>query len=122
MTRLAPIIFAGLILGGTAAVAALAQDTYAWTPDTRVTIQPTSQPGAVAEVVFLNQEVHTAFAYAFPLTLDGLTVSVAVEINAEGAADRYTVTPPDGFIAWPDSLLVPENGAGVIYIMDEAIG
>lgn len=116
MTRLAPIIFAGLILGGS--VAALAQDTYAWTPDTRVTIQP----GAVAEVVFLNTEVHTAFAYAFPLTLDGLTVSVAVEINAEGAADRYTVTPPDGFIAWPESQLVPENGAAVIYIMDEAIG
>jgi hypothetical protein len=92
MTRLAPIIFAGLILGGS--MAALAQDTYAWTPDTRVTIQPTSRPGAVAEVVFLNTEIHTAFAYAFPLTLDGLTVSVAVEINAEGAADRYTVTPP----------------------------
>ena len=122
MTRLAPIIFAGLILGGSMAVAALAQDTFAWSPESRITLQPTSQPGAVAEVVFLNTEVHTAFAYAFPLTLDGLTVSVAVEINADGPADRFTVMPPEGFIAWPESLVVPENGAGVIYIMDEAIG
>ena len=122
MTHPGYMIFGGLFIGGSMAVAALAQDTYAWTPDTRITLQPTSQPGAVAEVVFLNTEIHTAFAYALPLTLDGLTVSVAVEINADGPADRFTVTPPEGFIAWPESLLVPENGAGVIYIMDEAIG
>jgi hypothetical protein len=42
-----------------------------------------------------------------------------MEINAQGgAADRMTVTPPEGYIAVPDSVLVPENGAGVIIIYE----
>jgi hypothetical protein len=119
---LIPALLLG-ILAWVVAFAAFAQDTFAWTPDTRVTIQPTAQPGAVAEVVFLNQEIHTAFGYTFDLTLDGLTVTVVMEINAAGgAADRMTVTPPEGYIAVPDSVLVDENGAGVIHIYEDAIG
>jgi hypothetical protein len=103
--------------------AAAVAETYAWNHETHVTIQPTAQPGAVAEIVFLNTEIHGQFAYAFDLTLDGLTVSVAMEINAQGgAADRMTVTPPEGYIAVPESVLVPENGAGVVHIFEDAIG
>lgn len=121
MTR-APMFFAVLLFVGVFS-AAVAQDTYAWDDNTRVTIQPTSKPGAWAEVVFLNSEIHTAFGYTFDLTLDGLTVSIAMEINAQGgAADRMTVTPPEGYVAVPDSVLVPENGAGVVHIFEDAIG
>jgi hypothetical protein len=122
MTR-APQLFAVSVLVWVGVFSAAVAETYAWNHETHVTIQPTAQPGAVAEVVFLNTEVHGQFAYAFDLTLDGITVSVAMEINAQGgAADRMTVTPPAGFIAVPDSVLVPENGAGVVHIFEDAIG
>ena len=122
MTR-APQLFVASVLVFVGVFSAAVAETYAWNHETHVTIQPTAQPGAVAEVVFLNPEVHGQFAYAFPLTLDGITVSVAMEINAQGgAADRMTVTPPEGYIAVPDSVLVPENGAGVIYVYEDAIG
>jgi len=121
MTR-APLIFAVAVLVWVGVFSAAVAETYAWNADTHVTIQPTAQPGAVAEVVFLNTEVHGQFAYAFPLTLDGLTVSIAMEINAQGgAADRMTVTPPEGYIAVPDSVLVDENGAGAVVIYEDGM-
>jgi hypothetical protein len=43
-------------------------------------------------------------------------------MNVSGADDKYTVIPPAGFIAYPESLIVPEDGTGVIYIMEDAIG
>lgn len=33
-----------------------------------------------------------------------------------------TVTPPLGYLAIPESMIVPENGAGVIHIYEDAIG
>lgn len=122
MTR-APQLFAVSVLVWVGVFsAAVAQDTYAWNDNTRVKIQPTAQPGAVAEVVFPNTEIHGQFAYAFDLTLDGLTVTIVMEINAQGgAADRMTVTPPEGYIAVPDSVLVDENGAGAIVIYEDGM-
>ncbi len=103
--------------------AAIAGDTYRWNHETHVTLQPTSQPGAVAEVVFANQNIHTMLAEEIELTMDGLTVRVLFERDVDyEASDRFTVTPPPGFIAIPDSLIVPENGAGVIHLYEEAIG
>ena len=100
---------------------AVAQDIRMWSPTAYVRIQPTSQPGAVAEVVFLNDTFHTQFVEVFPLTLDGLTVSVRIDAQLSMEPETMTVTPPPGFIAWPESVTVEENGAGVVFIMMEEL-
>lgn len=119
MTR-APQLFAVSVLVWVGVFsAAVAEDTYAWNHETHVTIQPTKQPGAVAEVVFANQNIHTLLSQTIELTLDGLTVTVLFERDVDyEASDRFTVTPPPGYLAIPESLVVPENGAGVVVIYE----
>jgi len=36
-------------------------------------------------------------------------------------AETMTVTPPAGYVAWPPEVTVPEGGAGVILILEEAV-
>jgi hypothetical protein len=115
---LVPAIVVGVLLWAALFSAAYGADTYAWNAETRVTIQPSSKPGAVAEVVFLNTGIHLLNTYSFQIDLEGLAVSVTVEINTEGAADTMTVTPPEGYIAVPESVTVPEDGAGQIIIYE----
>ena len=110
-------LLGGLIIGGTAAVMAFGQDTYRWNGETYVTMQPSSRPGVEAEVMFANTGIHSLSVYAFTLSIDGLAVDVRVEINASGADDLITVTPPAGFMAVPPELLVPEDGGGRIDIV-----
>jgi hypothetical protein len=122
MTR-APQLFAVSVLLFVGVFSAAVAETYAWNAETHVTIQPTSKPGAVAEVVFANQNIHTLLSQTIELTLDGLTVSVLFERDVDyDASDRITVTPPPGYLAIPESLVVPENGAGVIHVYEDAIG
>ena len=103
--------------------AAIAGDTYEWDDNTRVTIQDTAQPGARAEVVFLNTELHSLASETFDLTHGDLTVTVTIAPDrAYGQPDTITVTPPPGYLAIPESLVVPEEGAGVIFIYEGAIG
>jgi hypothetical protein len=103
--------------------AAVAEQTRRWNDQTHITIQETAQPGAVAEVVFANQNIHTELAEEFDLTLGDITVTVRFERDVDASAsDRFTVTPPPGYLAIPESLVVPENGAGVIFLFEEAIG
>ena len=103
------------------AVKAFAQDRHAWNHETFIAIQPTDQPGAVAEVVFANTGIHPLGREEFDLTLGDVTVTVVYEMNVSGADDKYTVIPPAGFIAYPESLIVPEDGTGVIYVMEEGL-
>ena len=99
--------------------AAIAGETHRWNHETHVTIQETSQPGAVAEVVFLNTNIHTMLSEQFELTLNGLTVTVLFERDVDiDASDRFTVTPPPGYLAIPETLVVPEEGAGVLFIYE----
>lgn len=114
-------LLGGLIIGGTAAVMAFGQDVYRWNAETYVTMQPSSRPGVEAEVMFANTGIHSLSVYSFTLSIDGLAVDVRVEINASGADDLITVTPPAGFMAVPPSLLVPEDGGGRIDIVMEGM-
>lgn len=78
---------------------------------------PPSQPRAVADLRFLNQDLHNFRQTQVTLTLGDITVTVALEINIDGpGSDRITVTPPPGFIAVPASLIVPEGASGIITI------
>lgn len=96
---------------------AFAADTYRWNHETFVTIQPSSRPGVEAEVHFVNTDIHDQPYFSFDLDLDGLVVTVLVEINTSGADDTMTVVPPDGYIAIPTEVTVPEHGAGTVLIV-----
>ena len=101
--------------------AAVADQTYRWNAETYVTIQPSHRAGVAAEVHFVNTGIHADPYYSFDLDLDGMLVTVLVEINTSGADDTMTVTPPSGFIASPPEVTVPEGGAGTILILLEAV-
>lgn len=102
--------------------AAIAGDTYEWDDNTRVRIQDTAQPGARAEVVFLNNELHSLPSETFDLTHGDLTVTVTITPDrVYGQPDTITVTPPPGYLAIPETLVVPENGAGVIYLFQDGM-
>lgn len=102
--------------------AAVAEEIYRWTNESYVVIQPSSRPGVIAEVTFLNEDIHSSDD-EITLTLDGL--SIVVQINTDRSAmmrpDTMTVTPPAGFIAYPPEVTVPEGGAGTILILLEGV-
>ena len=103
-------IFAALCL----ATSAHAQDR-ADIAGSIVSLQSTTHPGAVAELLFVNIPTnHSRDNGAYTLTLDGLTVSVTFVWGE--TADSISVAVPDGFYAVPSQLDQPENATGVIYI------
>jgi hypothetical protein len=82
-----------------------------------ITLEPTTAPGAVAQVTFVNATVHADETVTFDLTLDGLTVTVDALVGRGLTPDRMTVTPPTGFIAVPPEVDVEEGGVGVVLIL-----
>jgi hypothetical protein len=98
--------------------AAVASDVHMWGPTAFVHMQPTTIPGAVAVISFQNDTLHQQMVETFELTLDGLTVTVRIDALLSLEPETMTVTPPEGYIAVPESVTVPEDGAGqiVIYI------
>ena len=110
MTRLA-IILALL------ASPAIAQDTVFWGgTSSHIRLQTTDSPGAVAEVEFHNGEVHSDSNEAHNRSLGGLTVQADMILGHGLLPDRMTITPPDGLIAVPPSVDVPEGETRVIYL------
>ena len=102
------------------ALPASAQDTHTWGssfyPST-IQLQPTTTPGAVAQVSFDNKTVHRDERVTFDLTMGDLTVTVEALVGRGLTPDTFTVTPPDGFIAVPESLDVAEDDVGVILVV-----
>ena len=99
-------------------IVAKAQDTRSWSSDIFIKIQETTEPGATAEVVFHNDLIHIKNE-SFILELDGLIVDVFFEFNVGGplgADERITVLPPQGYLARPETIDVPEGQTGIIYI------
>ena len=89
---------------------------------TTVKMQATTEPGAVAEIIFDNQpENGPGDNGTFTLTLGGLDVEVTFIWGV--GDDAITVIPPDGYFADPERLDVPEGGLGVLHIYSyEAVG
>ena len=102
----------------------IAAETIDWNVKTVATIQATDEPGAVAEIVFRNDDVNGIQDNGRrELSLGALTVSVDFKWDAVGGADQITVTPPAGFIAIPDQLTVEEDDEGRLLIYPEdAVG
>ena len=94
---------------------------------TMVTLRPTTRPGAVAEVVLENHDVNDRLdEVTFDLTLDGLSVGVRFDWDAQaGGADAVIVAPPDGYLCVPADcvLTVPERETGTLWIYSlDAVG
>jgi len=97
-----------------------ADTSYVWKSGRQlstVTLEPTTAPGAVAQVRFENKTVHADEAVTFVLDLEGVSVTVDALVGRGLTPDRMTVTPPDGFIAVPSELDVNEDALGVILIL-----
>ena len=82
-----------------------------------ITLEPTSAPGAVAQVTFANKTVHRDEVVSFVLDLDGLAVTVEALVGRGLTPDRMTVAVPDGYSAVPESLDVAEDQTGVILVV-----
>lgn len=77
--------------------------------------QPTD-PAAVATVTFRNETVH-ATDEQFTLTFEGITVLFLFDWQyMDGSEERVTIEPPDGYIARPYEIIVPEGETAVAHI------
>lgn len=109
-----------LIVAGVYAAPALSQDRAHWGPSyehgTSVTLDPARGP-AVATVTIRNRITggHPNDTAA-SLSQGGLRVFVSVFHAPGDTPDTITVTPPDGYIAVPPVLDVPEGETGVVTI------
>lgn len=86
------------------------------------TIQPTDEPGAVAEIIFRNEPWNDSSDNGKPqsVTLADLTVEVQFHWRVSGVGamgfDAITVTVPEGYLAVPDRLALPESTTGRVLI------
>lgn len=84
---------------------------------TQVQLEPTDAPGAVAAVTIHNRNTNGREDNGeYTLELNGLTVVVVFVWNRVGDNDNITVLVPDGYVAVPRSLDVPEDTSGEILI------
>lgn len=84
---------------------------------TTVTIAPTSEPGAVAQIEMHNVNNNDSRdEYTFSLSLGGISVDVTFDWDAQGQNDSITIETEPGYVAVPRTLYVEENGFGVLHI------
>lgn len=107
-----------LLLSTCAATPAAAQERHVWVSppwESYVEIRPTAQPGAVAEVFFDNNITHEGDE-TFSIEWNGIRVTGRIDWNVGGAAERLTITPPEGYYVHPESITVDEYWTDTIYI------
>lgn len=81
-----------------------------------VEVHAPTAPNAVATVTFLNDTVHSTDE-KFDLTYDGLTVTFLFDWQFDDTHDeRLTVLPPEGYVAVPSEVIVPEGDTATIHI------
>jgi hypothetical protein len=89
---------------------AIAQDTVFWGgTSSHIRLQTTKAPGAVAEVEFHNAPIHRDAIETHELSLGGLIVQADMILGRGLDPDRMTITPPEGLIAVPPWVDVPEG-------------
>ena len=108
-----------LILALTAAPAM--GETVTLSHDTSITLRPSAEPGALAEVHFDNRNVNgPSDSGEYSLTMDGLALRFRFDWNADGNHDAITLQPPEGVACKPAScvLSLPEDTEGTIWLYD----
>lgn len=108
---LAGSLFMGV---GFLAGAAFAEPSHDWGGSSATLSHGTGD--AVAEVECVNRITSGPSLLSFTLTLDGFEVAVIVEQGDGDIPDRYTVTPPPGYVAIPPSVTVAEHDSATILI------
>lgn len=106
------------------AIAALAEpQTYIWPGSivsggrqAWVALDDPHDPAAEASVTFHNEMVHGGDE-VITLTHNGLTVTLRLLFQADSAgAERIEAEPPDGYVARPHQITVPEGATQVLHI------
>lgn len=105
-------------------------DTVRWGRDDAAfaRLGPTDAPGAVAELLFRNDERHNSYHEAV-LEIAGVSVRIELFVNVPGpirggsSPDRIVVHVPEGLIAEPPEAIVPEGETVRVLIYPlEAVG
>ena len=107
------------VLSALAALAlpAAAQDS-AWWETTGCQLVPVHGEAWVAEVICRNELTSmTSPDVSAALSIDGLTVQLAVAQTLGRTPDSFMVTPPDGFVADPPVLVLDEGTVGVVRVL-----
>jgi hypothetical protein len=96
---------------------AYAATVFAWGGGDKssVTLTP-AEPPAVAVVQFANTLTYGSPSAPFSLTLGPLTISVSIDFGAGLEPETMHVEAPEGFIASPPSLVVPDWTTGTVTI------
>ena len=113
---------AGLLVMAVLAGRAHAQATAQWGEGgTMAAIRPGAN--CAAEIIIPNRRVDTGGEYDVTLSVNGLVVALHASIRgpvsgllSEDAGDYITITPPEGFLALPDAILVPEDTTATVLI------
>jgi hypothetical protein len=97
---------------------AIAQDRHAWGWNgiAYLALAPATG-GPVATLTFQNERVDgVTVTEVITLPIDGLTVEVTALLGRGMTHDEITVTVPDGFMAIPDRMSVPEEASQTLEI------
>lgn len=96
-----------------------AEDTREWIGATQrsyIQLHEPHRDGAVATVTFQNEAVHTAGdVERFDLTWQDITIEVHFDYQG-GAPDTVFVIPPEGLVALPQEISVPDRRADKIHL------
>jgi len=77
--------------------------------------------GCVAKVHFKNWELHSNFAdNQWDLDLYDTIIHVELEVDIHGP-DTMMVFPPEGYFAWPEFVVVPEDQSDFICIYKDMV-
>lgn len=98
-------------------------DAFVWDDRTFIRLQPTNEPGAVAEVVFSNTENHARDERFFLQIegMEGLEVEIIFDIVPTPPPDSITVIVPEGYIAIPERLEVAEGEEDKVLIYQDGM-
>lgn len=97
------------------ATPAIASDTCGWgRPGTTASIAPHAT--AAAQVIIQNRLSFRDHGRPCNVTLNGLTVQVTYDPGPHREPDTFTVTPPEGYFAIPDWLVIDDDAGAVVLI------
>jgi hypothetical protein len=106
-----------LVLAGAFSAAAQDSAVLGTGEPTVVHLVPRDGPGHVADVLLDNRMTGgLGVTSDVVLSIDGLTVGVGIVWGPGTVPDRMTATVPQGFVAIPEVIDVPENTTGTIRI------
>jgi hypothetical protein len=94
---------------------AMADATLSW-GGTGCTLALVTGAAHVAEVTCVNVQTSGASYTQGEMTINGLGVGLTVLHGPGDIPDKFTISPPEGYIAVPNVLVLDEDTSGVVLI------